>query len=85
MESPDILRQYGWVLAVGLVLVFLLMRFIMRRIRQRREERARLIAERTGETPLVGPDGFKRARQQFILTAALLVVIVILAVLTHLQ
>ena len=85
MESPDILRQYGWVLAIGLVLIFLLMRFIMRRIRQRREERARQIAERTGETPLVGPDGFKRARQQFILTGILLIVIVIVAALTHLQ
>lgn len=85
MDVPETIGQYGWVLAVALVLLFLLSRFIMRRIRRRQEARERAVAEQTGETSFVGPDGFRRARKQFILTAALLIVIVIVAVLTHFQ
>lgn len=83
MSSEEFLRQYAWVLAAVAALLFVLSRYLLRHIRRRQEARDQAAAD--GDTPLVGPEGFRRARRQFLLTAALLIVIVILSVLTHFQ
>jgi len=63
---------------------FMLSRATMGRIAERaRRHEAAAVAERP-DRPLVGPEGFAQARRQFPLTLALLVVIVIVSVLTHL-
>lgn len=83
MTSADLLREYAWAIAIGLVGLFLLSRYIMRWMQARREAEARRIAAAPGEHPLVGPAGYKRARTQFLLTLALLIVIIVLSVITH--
>lgn len=85
MSSGDLLRQYGWALAFALVLLFMLSRAVMRRIGRRAAERQAAAAEKNDDQPQVGPEGFARARKQFILTLVLLAIIVIVSILTHLQ
>lgn len=85
MSTEDLLRQYGWTLAFALVLLFLLSRAIMRQVRRRAERRHAATADESSDLPQVGPEGFARARKQFILTLVLLAVIVIVSILTHLQ
>lgn len=85
MTSNDLIREYAWVIAAAVGILFLLSRYIMRRLRERREERARVLAEETGETPIVTPEDFNRARKLFLLTLALLIVVVIVSILTHFQ
>ncbi|MEM9683961.1 MAG: hypothetical protein AAF942_11905, partial [Pseudomonadota bacterium] len=67
-----------------LVGLFLLSRYIMRRLHARREAREKLAAE-SGESQLLSPDGYRRARRQFLLTLALLVVIIVVSILTHIR
>lgn len=83
MTATDLLYEYRWVIAVTLVGLFLLSRYIMRRTHERREAQRRLATE-SGETQIVGPEGYRRARKQFLLTLALLIVVVVVSVLTHL-
>lgn len=85
MTSNDLIREYAWVIALAVGVLFLLSRYIMRRLRERREERARLLAEETGETQVITPEDFARARKLFLLTLALLIVVVIVSILTHFQ
>jgi type II secretory pathway component PulF len=85
MTSADLLHDYFWAIAIALVGLFLLSRYIMRRMHARREAEARRIAAMPGEQPLVGPEGYRRARIQFILTLVLLLVIIALSVMTHFQ
>ncbi len=85
MTSNDLIREYAWVIAIAVGILFLLSRYIMRRLRERREERARILAEQTGETPMVTPEEFYRARKLFLLTLALLIAVVIVSILTHFQ
>jgi len=85
MTGDDLLRQYGWALGNVLVLLFLLPRAVMRRLGQRTARRDLAEASRNGDRPAVGPLGFANARRQFILTLALLAIIVVVAILTHLQ
>lgn len=82
MTATALLYEYRWTIAIALVGLFLLSRYIMRRVHQRRETQRRLAAE-SGETEIVGPEDYRRARKQFLLTLALLFVIVVLSVLTH--
>lgn len=82
MTATALLYEYRWTIAIALVGLFLLSRYIMRRMHQRRETQRRLAAE-SGETEIVGPEDYRRARKQFLLTLALLFVIVVLSVLTH--
>jgi hypothetical protein len=83
MTSADLLHEYRWPLAFALVGLFLLSRYIMRRAQARRAAQMRT-AGASGEQPLVGPDGYRRARRHFLLTVLLLLVIVAVSVLTHL-
>lgn len=85
MTSNDLIRENAWVIAIAVGILFLLSRYIMRRLRERREERARILAEQTGETPMVTPEEFYRARKLFLLTLTLLIVVVIVSILTHFQ
>ena len=85
MTSEELLRQYGWALAIVIVLLFLLSRAVMRQVRRRAEQRRAAAMEESGDHPQIGPEGFARARKQFILTLALLAIIVIVSILTHLQ
>jgi Ca2+/H+ antiporter len=85
MTSANLLHEYSWAIAIALVGLFLLSRYIMRRVHARREAEARRAAATPGEQPLVGPDEYRRARKQFLLTLVLLVVIVVVSVLTHFQ
>jgi hypothetical protein len=85
MTSNDLIREYAWAIATAVGILFLLSRYIMRRLRERREERERVLAEEAGETPMVTPDEFSRARKQFLLTLVLVIVVVILSILTHFQ
>jgi cell division protein FtsL len=85
MTSNDLIREYAWAIAAAVGILFLLSRYIMRRLRERREERERVLAEQTGETPMVTPDEFSRARKLFLLTLVLVIVVVILSILTHFQ
>jgi hypothetical protein len=76
-------REHLWILPVAIGVIYLVGRTIVRRLRDREEA----IRQRRGaedDAPLVGPHGFARARRQFFLTLALLVVIVIVSVLTNL-
>jgi len=82
MTSSDLLFEYRWTIAVALVGLFLLSRYIMRRVYERRDARRRLAAER-GESELLSPEGYRRARKQFMLTLALLAVIIVVSILTH--
>ena len=82
MTGEDLLRQYGWALGIVLVLLFLLSRAVMRRLGRRAAQRQ---TARSDDRPTVGPEGFVRARRQFILTLALLAIIVMVSILTHLQ
>lgn len=82
MSGDEILRQYGWAPRIVLALLFLLSRTAMRRLR---ECSARRLAALNDDRPTVGPEGFAHARRQFILTLALLAIIVIVSILTHLQ
>ena len=75
----ELLHEHLLTLGVALVGLFLLSRYIMRRAQARRKT-----APAT-EQSLIGPEGYRRARKQFLLTLALLLVIVAVAVLTHLQ
>ena len=85
MMSNALIREYAWVIALAVGVLFFLSRHVMRRLRERREERARALAEETGETPTVTPQEFARARKLFLLTLTLLIVVVILSILTHFQ
>lgn len=82
MTATDLLYEFRWTIAIALVGLFLLSRYIMRRVHQRRETQRRLAAE-SGETEIVGPEDYRRARKQFLLTLVLLIVIVVVSVLTH--
>jgi hypothetical protein len=82
MPSNELLYEYRWAIAVLLVGLLLLSRYIMRRMHERREARRRAAAE-SGETQLVSPEGYRRARKQFLVTLFLLIVIVAASVLTH--
>jgi hypothetical protein len=75
----DLLREHLWTLGIALVGLFLLSRYIIQRAQGRKRSAT------AAEPPLVGPEGYRRARKQFLLTLALLLVIVAVAVLTHLQ
>ena len=75
----DLLHEHLWLLGIALVGLFLLSRYIMRRAQAPRK------AADPADERLVGPDGYRRARKQFLLTLALLLVIVAVAVLTHFQ
>lgn len=83
MTSANLLYEYRWTIAIALLGLFLLSRYIMRR-RHARREAQRQLAAAPGELQLVTPEGYRRARKQFLLTLALLVVIIVVAVLTHL-
>jgi hypothetical protein len=85
MTSADLLHEYRWTLAFALVGLFLLSRYIMRRVQARRAAQMRTAAAAPGEQPLVGPEGYRRARRHFLLTLLLLLIIVAVSVLTHLQ
>lgn len=85
MTGEGLLRPYGWALGIVLILLFPLSRADMRRLEQRTARRDLAEASRNGDRPAVGPEGFARAGRQFILTLALLAIIVIVAILTHLQ
>lgn len=82
MTSTDLLYEYRWAISVALIGLFLLSRYIMRRVHERKEAQRRLAAD-SGENQLVSPDGYRRARKQFLLTLALLIVIIVVSVLTH--
>ena len=82
MTSADLLYEYRWAIAIALVGLFLLSRYINRRRRTRLEAARRLAAE-PGEIRPVGPKEYDRARQKFYLTLVLLVVIITAAVLTY--
>ena len=79
MTLADLLHDRLWLLGIALVGLFLLSRYLMRRAQAKRKTAA------ASEQSLVGPEGYRRARKQFLLTMALLLVIVAVAVLTHLQ
>ena len=83
MTSTDLLHEYPWTLAFALVGLFLLSRYIMRRVRARRVAQMRTATAASGEQPLVGPEGYRRARRHFLLTLLLLLIIVAVSVLTH--
>jgi hypothetical protein len=85
MTSADLLHEYSWAIAIALVGLFLLSRYIMRWMQARRDAEMRRLAAAPGEQPLVGPEGYKRARTQFLLTLVLLIVIIVLSVMTHFQ
>lgn len=74
----DLLHEHLWTLGIALVGLFLLSRYIMRRAQTPKKAV-------TAEQSLVGPEEYRRARKQFLLTLALLLVIVAVAVLTHFQ
>ena len=74
----DLLHEHFWLLGIALVGLFLLSRYIMRRAH------ARKTAAPAGAA-LVGPQAYRRARMQFLLTLALLLAIVAVAVLAHFQ
>ena len=74
----ELLHEHLWALGIALVGLFLLARYIMRRAHARK-------AAAPVEATLVGPEEYRRARKQFLLTLALLLVIVAVAVLTHFQ
>lgn len=76
MTLADLLQEHLWILAIALVGLFLLSRYIMRKAHARK-------AAAPAEQSLVGPEGYRRARKQFLLTMALLLVIVAVAVMTH--
>lgn len=78
MTLADLLQEHLWILAIALVGLFLLSRYIMRRAHMRKPAAP-------DEPTVVGPEGYRRARKQFLLTLALLLVIVAVAVLTHFQ
>jgi len=82
MTSNDLLYEYRWAIAAAIVGLYLIARYITRRLHARREARKRLAAE-SGETQLVSPEGYKRARKQFLLTLALLIVIITVSILTR--
>lgn len=84
MTSAELINDYGWAIAVALVGLFLLSRYIMRRRHARRAAREKLAAE-SGEAQLLSPDGYRRARRQFLLTLVLLVVIIVVSILTHIR
>ena len=84
MTSSELIYDYGWAIAVALVGLFLLSRYIMRRLHARRLAREKLAAE-SGEAQLLSPDGYRRARRQFLLTLALLIVIIVVSILTHIR
>ena len=83
MVSTDLLHDYRWTIAAALVGLFLLSRYVMRRINARRDAQRRHAAE-TGQVQLITPEGYRRARKQFLMTLALLVVIVVVALMTQL-
>lgn len=83
MTSTDLLYEHRWTIGIALVGLFLLSRYIMRRLHARREAQRRLAAD-SGEIQLVSPEGYRRARKQFLMTLALLIVIIVVAVLTNL-
>ena len=84
LEPSQILQQHLWVVPVAIGVIYLAARAIVRRLGSREEA----IRRRRGEAddaPTVGPEGFARARRQFLLTLALLLVIVVVSILTSLQ
>jgi hypothetical protein len=83
MTSADLLHEYSWAIAIALVGLFLLSRYIIRWMQARRDAEARRMVAAPGEHPLVGPEGYRRARIQFLVTLVLLIVIVVLSVITH--
>lgn len=82
MNGDETLWQFGWALAIVLVLRFLLSRAVTRRLCECSAGRQ---AAGNDDQPTVGSEGLARARRQFILTLVLLAIIVIVSVLTHLQ
>lgn len=84
MASTDLLYEYRWAIGIALIGLLLFSRYIMRRLHERRMARQRLDAA-PGEAQLVSPDGYRRARRQFLASLVLLVVIVIVATLTHMR
>lgn len=85
MTSDAFIREYAWAIALVVAALFLVSRRVMRHLRERREMRARALAAEQGQSPTVGPEDYARARKQFLLTLALLIVIVIVSILTHFQ
>ncbi len=82
-DPNQLLLEYLWVLPVAIGVIFLGGRTIVRRLRAREEAIQQRRAEED-DSPAVGPEGFTRARRQFFLTLALLVVIIIVSILTNL-
>ena len=82
MTSADLLREYRWAIAAALIGLFLVSRYIMRRQRVRREAQQKLAAA-PDEIQLVTPDGYRRARKRFLMTLALLIVIIAAAAVTR--
>lgn len=82
-DFHQFLREQLWILPVALGVIYLVGRTIVRQMRAREEAIQQRRAEEH-DAPMVGPEGFARARRQFFLTLALLVVIVIVSILTNL-
>lgn len=82
-DFHQLLREHLWILPVALGVIYLVGRTIVRQMRAREEAIQQRRAETDG-APMVGPEGFARARRQFFLTLALLVVVIIVSVLTNL-
>lgn len=82
MTSNELLYEYRWAIAVLLVGLLLLSRYIMRRMLERREARRRAAAV-SGEPHLVDAEGYRRARKRFLLTLFLLIVIVAASIVTN--
>ena len=85
MTSDAFIREYAWAIALAAAALFLASRRVMRRLRERRELRERALAAESVRSPTVGPEDYARARKQFLLTLALLIVIVIVSILTPFQ
>jgi len=82
-DLHQLLREQLWILPIALGVIYLVGRTIVRQMRAREEAIRQRRAEEDG-APMVGPEGFARARRQFFLTLALLVVIIIVSILTNL-
>jgi len=82
MVSTDLIYAYRWPIGVALIGLLLLSRYIMRRLQARREARRRLGAA-AGEAQAVTPADYERARKRFLVSLALLVVIIAAAILTR--
>ena len=82
-DFHQFLGEQLWILPVALGMIYLVGRTIVRQMRAR-EEAIRQRRAEEHDAAMVGPEGFARARRQFFLTLALLVVIVIVSILTNL-